>query len=74
MKPIDGGHAFPAMNDNGYWVKGMTLRQYYAAEAMKPLIQNFLAKGLHLDQDDWMAGLAGDAFRMADEMLEAEEE
>ena len=73
MKPIDGGPAFPRPGDFNPQ-SGMTLRQYYAAEAMKPLIQNFLAKGLHLDQDDWMAGLAGDAFRMADEMLEAEEE
>lgn len=81
MKPIDGGPAFPAQPlltyPPGVTVtprSGMTLRQYYAAEAMKPLIQNFLSKDLHLDNSDWMEGLAGDAFRMADEMLEAEEE
>ena len=41
---------------------------------MKPLMQHFLAKDLHLDNSDWMEGLAGDAFRMADAMLEAGKE
>ena len=71
MNKDDGGPAFPS----GYEVPefhGMTLRQYYAAEAMKPLMQHFLTKGLHFDNPDWMEGLAGDAFRMADAMLKEE--
>ena len=75
MNKNDGGPAFPdwSTNSGGYAShSGISLREYYAAEAMKPLIQNFLAKDLHLDNPDWMEGLAGDAFRMADAMLKEE--
>ena len=79
MNKSDGGPAFPGpyVNEDKslevLWKQqGMTLRQYYAAEAMKPLMQHFLTKGLHFDNPDWMEGLAGDAFRMADAMLKEE--
>ena len=48
---------------------GMTLRDYFAAEAMKPLIENFLRNDLHLHENDWMEGLSMDAYSMADAML-----
>ena len=49
--------------------QGMTLRDYFAAEAMKPLIENFLRNDLHLHEHEWMEGLSMDAYSMADAML-----
>ena len=75
MNKDDGGSAFPdgSTNSGGYAsYSGISLREYYAAEAMKPLMQHFLTKGLHFDNPDWMEGLAGDAFRMAEAMLKEE--
>jgi hypothetical protein len=52
----------------------MTLRDYFAAEAMKPLTQSFLDKDMDmLDPNGWMDGLAMDAYSMADAMLKARE-
>jgi len=52
--------------------EGMTLRDYFAAEAMKPLTQSFLDKDMDmLDPNGWMDGLAMDAYSMADAMLKA---
>ena len=51
---------------------GMTLRDYFAAKAMQPLISNFLARELNeVDPNGWMEGLAMDAYAMADAMLKA---
>jgi hypothetical protein len=62
--------AFP---DDGHF--GISIRDYFAAEAMKPLIQNFLDKDMDLlDPNGWMDGLAMDAYSMADAMLKAREE
>jgi hypothetical protein len=48
----------------------ITARDYFAAKAMASLMHNFMAKDLHLyDADEWMEGLAWDAYRMADAML-----
>ena len=61
--------AFP--DENNY---GISKRDYFAAEAMKPLIQSFLDKDLDMtDPDGWMDGLAMDAYSMADAMLKARE-
>ena len=63
--------AFPNEGFNGWGqpFQGMTLRDYFAAEAMKPLIDNFLRNYLHLQENDWMEGLSMDAYSMADAML-----
>jgi hypothetical protein len=62
--------AFPAQTMGGLgYTTGMTLRDYFAAEAMKPLIENFLRNELHLQENDWMEGLSMDAYSMADAML-----
>lgn len=61
--------AFPYQNHHGQKLMGMTLRDYFAAEAMKPLIENFLRNELHLHENDWMEGLSMDAYSMADAML-----
>jgi hypothetical protein len=50
----------------------LSLRDYFAAKAMTSLIDNFLRNDLHLeDPIDWMEGLAGDTYLMADAMLKA---
>jgi hypothetical protein len=64
MNKETGGHAFPAMNDNGHWVKGMTLRDYFAAKAM----QGILFEGLDPSET------AKHAYEMADTMLKAREQ
>jgi len=61
--------AFPTWKNNDDIAEGMTLRDYFAAEAMKPLIENFLRNDLHLQENDWMEGLSMDAYSMADAML-----
>jgi hypothetical protein len=61
--------AFPQQTDLKLSYTGMTLRDYFAAEAMKPLIENFLRNDLHLQENDWMEGLSMDAYSMADAML-----
>jgi hypothetical protein len=49
----------------------MTLRDYFAAQALPALIANFLAKDLDsVDPQGWMEGLALDAYTMAEAMME----
>jgi hypothetical protein len=66
--------AFPNEGFNGWGspFQGMTLRDYFAAKAIKPLMQSFLDKDMDtLDPHGWMDGLAMDAYSMADAMLKA---
>jgi len=63
MSKDTGGHAFPAMNDNGYWVGGMTLRDYFAAKAMQSL--------LIADGTTRFDARAKEAYDVADAMLKA---
>jgi hypothetical protein len=66
--------AFPTGTGVTPYKSGMTLRDYFAAEAMKPLTQSFLDKDMDmLDPNGWMDGLAMDAYSMADAMLKARE-
>jgi hypothetical protein len=65
-----GGPAFPAMHfDLADHEHGMSLRDYFAAQAIQPLIENFLRNDLHLQENGWMEGLSMDAYSMADAML-----
>jgi len=65
--------AFPNEGFNGWGTpfQGMTLRDYFAAKAMQSLTQHFLTEELHLTDNDWMSGVAMDAYTMADAMMEA---
>lgn len=70
--PIKHTAAFPWSVDDGERIKGekgMTLRDYFAARAMSSLMDHFLLEKLHLHDNDWMAGVAMDAYSMADAML-----
>ena len=67
-------YAFPNVHDpkTGTMTHGMTLRDYFAAQAMQSSMRNFLAKDLDLtDPLGWMDGLASDAYQMADAMMKA---
>jgi hypothetical protein len=60
VKPRDQLSAFPwVCRDQQIVAKGMTLRDYFAAQAMQSLIQ----------RDE--ANIAAEAYRFADAMLEA---
>jgi len=60
--------AFPSHGSMGEVVQqGMTLRDYFAAKAMNGLLSGLLANGMDLKWD----GVAIDAYRQADAMLEA---
>jgi len=60
--------AFPAMHyDLAEHEHGMTTRDYFAAKAMQGLLAGLLANGMDLT---WQK-LAVDAYRQADEMMEA---
>lgn len=72
MSKDNGGFAFPKAHDSRYPdEQGMTLRQYYAGQAM----QAFLMKDAILDDSDtsqeWLKKTAVAAYEMADAMLEA---
>jgi hypothetical protein len=62
--------AFPAMNDNGYWVGGMTLRDYFAAKAMQTMTEGRGAA--NLEQGGYVA-VSMMAYKMADAMMKARE-
>lgn len=85
MKRDDGGSAFPEIEtgtqwcgerqgyfDHTYSYGGMTLRDYLAAKALPACYAQVCD---HCEQqgwpEDWRAGVASDAYRMADEMLKA---
>jgi hypothetical protein len=63
-----GGAAFPNEGFNGWGepFQGMTLRDYFAAEAMLGLLNS-----TRISQPDW---IAKDAYEMADAMLKADDE
>jgi len=71
MTKETGGTAFPAMNDNGYWVKGMTLRDYFAAKAMQGISSMPIpSEGNQIGQSpaEW---LAENSYAIADAMMGA---
>lgn len=55
--------AFPLQYDDGGFQSGMTLRDYFAAQAMQALIK-----------EDYFKNTAKKAYEMADIMLRAREE
>lgn len=62
-KDDGGGQAFPVAA-HGAWQSGMTLRQWYAGQAMQGLLASLTS------DDDWsVVGLAQTAFAYADAMI-----
>lgn len=65
--------AFPVLERGGSGLEltdpGMTLRDYFAAQAIGPLLQQIKT---HPDEN-WRMGIAIDAYAMADAMLAARE-
>jgi hypothetical protein len=67
MSPKSGGAAFPTSNDPNFPDEiggGLTKRDYFAAQAIAPLLAeaNFPADG-------WAEYIAGAAYHLADAML-----
>jgi hypothetical protein len=64
----DGGFAFP-MPDRYGGANGMTLRQYYAGQALAGMLARY---GAGMSQDT-VTALVADCYEHADAMLKAEE-
>jgi hypothetical protein len=69
MSINDGGPAFPHDGQHNY-TGGMTLRDYFAAEAMQPILLAAMQVAGPESRVDF-AAIAAASFRMADEMLKA---
>ncbi len=72
MMEDTGGSAFPVLKQytNGHieqFSKGMTLRDYFAAQAMHAFLRNLPPHEVDEPYSTW----AGDAYEMADAMLKA---
>ncbi|MCG3772443.1 MAG: hypothetical protein JW384_03655 [Nitrosomonadaceae bacterium] len=66
MKINTGGPAFPfAVTDEARISDGMTLRDYFAAKAMHARLTTY--------QGTWYGGVAEEAYKAADAMLEERE-
>ena len=66
MKTNTGGPAFPfAVTDEARISDGMTLRDYFAAKAMHARLTTY--------QGTWYGGVAEEAYKAADAMLEERE-
>ena len=65
--------AFPVLERGGSGLEltdsGMTLRDYFAAQAIGPLLQQIET----YPDENWRTGIAIDAYAMADAMLSARE-
>ena len=64
-EPNDGGPAYPAMTPGGYCTPGMTLRDWFAGQALAALIASEVNETSHGDSED--------AYMYADAMLAARE-
>ncbi len=64
MSKNDGGPAFPVPKSGGVMPTGMTLRQYYAGQALAGLDLARVAHDL-----DWQRSVAWDCFSVADAMI-----
>ncbi|BCU55117.1 hypothetical protein [Enterobacter kobei] len=74
-KNKSGGQAFPvAGSEHNYPIEGMTLRDYFASKALGLCFAQYLNHAeVEGFQDGWRAGVAADAYQMADAMLGARE-
>jgi len=61
----DDKFAFPLLDNHGDGYGGMTLRDYFAGQAMAGLCCELNWKGDDID----LEGMANDAYRLADAML-----
>ena len=71
MSINDGGPAFPHDGQQDY-TGGMTLRDYFAAQAMQPLVLAAMQVAGPESSVDF-ASIAASAYRMSDSMLKARE-
>ena len=69
--------AFPLHNHGvqtlGMHISGMTLRDYFAAKAMQPVVDDFLASGWSFANEDLSQFIAQHCYEIADAMMKARE-
>ena len=63
--------AFPCVDHHGYKLTGMTLRDYFAAKAMQPFLDQLIKQGW-ISHD--LETVAETSYRVADAMMKAREE
>ena len=66
-------NAFPSPRDpkTGSDDKGMSLRDYFAAKAMQPVVDDFLASGWSFANEDLSQFVAQHCYEIADAMMKA---
>lgn len=74
-KNKSGGQEFPVSgSEHNYPIEGMTLRDYFASKALGLCFAQYLNHAeVEGFQDGWRAGVAADAYQMADAMLRVRE-
>ena len=65
--------AFPTGTGVTPYNPGMTLRDYFAAKAMQPVVDDFLASGWSFANEDLSQLIAQNCYEIADAMLKARE-
>lgn len=66
--------AFPQPINPSEQVRGMTLRDYFAAKAMQPVVDDFLASGWSFANEDLSQIVAQNCYEIADAMMKARDE
>jgi len=56
-----------------YVAKGMTMRDYFAAKAMQPVVDDFLASGWSFANEDLSQFIAQHCYEIANAMMKARE-
>jgi len=66
--------AFPYFGHTGWsQSEGMTLRDYFAAKAMQPVVDDFLTSGWSFANEDLSEFIAQHCYEIADAMLKVRE-
>jgi len=72
-KKTNNPYAFPIVLQNDDFNPGMTLRDYFAGQAMKALINKTLNDAVSNHGTQYQDEIANDAFKIADAMLRQRE-
>ena len=65
--------AFPLAVEGNFINMGMSMRDYFAAKAMQPVVDDFLASGWSFANEDLSQFVAQHCYEIADAMMKARE-
>ena len=65
--------AFPLAVEGNFINMGMSMRDYFAAKAMQPVVDDFLASGWSFANEDLSQFVAQHCYEIADAMIKARE-